>query len=185
MPDKQSVLYWNSSVDERLFGGMAIVIRPHRTMEPAVKKDRWTSTALPILQHIATIEGVEDQITVGELAELTGASPREVEIEVDRLREEGLLGGGEFAKFMTGGDVTPYILMMPRLTASGCRAVGAWPSEPFGNAFIEALQQAAEEATEPEERTRLQKALAAVKDVGVTVVTEVAVAATKQSMGLG
>lgn len=154
------------------------------TQNAQLSRDRWATIALPILQHVAAVEGVQDQVTVEELSEATGASPQAIEVEVDRLREEGLLGGGEFAKFMTGGDPSPYVLMLPRLTGAGCRVVGTWPSESFGDALLEMLSQAAEEA-EPEQSSKFHKVLGAIKEVGVSVFTEVAASAVKQSTGLG
>ncbi|WP_116951622.1 hypothetical protein [Jiangella endophytica] len=74
-----------------------------------------------------------------------------------------------------------YVLLTG-LTERGRRAVGVWPSGENVDALVEALQQAAEATSDPEEKSALRRAAGAVLGVSKNVMTEVVAAVIARSI---
>jgi hypothetical protein len=146
----------------------------------AMTTDTWHSRAVPILEAVRDVEGMEEAygLQIGYLAERTGLDPNHVAVEVERLIEGGYLAG-TLAKPMSGGDVRPWRVSSARLAPTGARAVGLWPpSDPY-QALLALLERRVAEAPDEETRSKWRKVrdtiLGLGKDVGTNLIANVLV----------
>lgn len=113
-----------------------------------------------------------------DLAEATGLAFASVQTGVRNLEEAGFLTGMDVSTMGVG-----YELIEIRLLERGLRATGVWPSDPYDQ-FVDAVNDAIENETDPAQRSRLQGLLDAMKDVGKGVATAVISDVVKRSTGL-
>lgn len=140
--------------------------------------DLWTTRDLPILRHVAHRIEVDDADEVRPEAVATA-----LDVDKDRtlrslitLQESGFIAG------IRADTLGGKYIMVTDLTERGRRAVGIWPSDEGVDALVQALRQAAEATSDPEERNALRKAAAAVLGVGRDVMTDVLGAVIAKSM---
>lgn len=147
------------TVDARAYG---------RAMEST-----WEARDLPVLAAVVEICD-EDSWCNAEpstIAERTGLSLEDVNKALWKL-------AGENPPFFEVSDASTFggreIASVNNPSGHAQRTVGAWPTpESVVDAMILALQEAAENADTPEERSRLQRAADAVGGVGKGVITGV------------
>lgn len=115
-----------------------------------------------------------------QIAGATGFSKDDVARGLNALDGEYL----SLRKAMSGGDPGPWRVMA--ITAEARRAVGQWPTpENVADRLLAALEQAADEATDEERKSRLRRAAESMRNLGRDVLPEViANAITKGTMGL-
>lgn len=107
---------------------------------------------------------------IGDSLDVPGVTARQVGQALRRLGEEHIHvkdDGGS----LDGGD---GLILVLGLTPQGLREIGDWPSpeDPIGS-LVAALTAAAARTSDPDERSRLQRAVAAVGGLVGTVATEV------------
>jgi hypothetical protein len=131
-------------------------------------KSTWEARELPVLEAI--VRGCDDatSVTTRQLEAATGLTHDEVQRAVRALLgespplfETGPMRGGTYDR-------------LARVTGHARRTVGAWPTpENLADRIVAALNDAAESADDPAEKSRLKKAADAVGGVGKGVVTGV------------
>lgn len=119
----------------------------------------WNDVILPVLREIydAEREGRPDRAMATLQERVDGNMPR-FDAAVRRINDDGL---AQLQRH--GGGRTPIV--MTGLSPDGMRAIGEWPTNDFAAALSTALEQAIEQASSVEERSRLQKVLAAASRV--------------------
>ncbi len=156
--------------------------RDQAMKEPAMINkldDVWASRDFPVLREAARVlDRGDGPVTAAPLTEATGLTQQEVFSAFDALVPGYLTGepadtlGGRMDVFFAG------------ITERGRRAVGLWPSGESVDALVDALRQAEEAASDPEEKSAIRRAAGAVLGVGRDVMTDVMAAViTKQING--
>lgn len=130
----------------------------------------WETRDLPVLEAIVLLSdervgpfGVESVVPTAPLSE------PEVQATLRALSGEHppLL---ENCTTMAGGSIR----LVGSATGEARRRVGAWPTpENLATRMLAALEEAAQSAPTAEERTRLQRVLEAVRDVGTQTVAAI------------
>ncbi|MGH8905984.1 MAG: hypothetical protein ACRD0K_05625 [Egibacteraceae bacterium] len=142
----------------------------------------WARVALPILEHIATIEDDESHsgiLSVEDIAGVLGQPAQRVQNEVRRLHTSGYLLGKLY-----GGHDSNDFLVGPGLSDLGARAVGKWPpNDPYG-LLVHLLEQRISSAPNREERSRWQRIRDGVVDIGTSGAGGLVVELTKAMTGL-
>ncbi len=135
--------------------------------------DTWWSLAVPILNHLASIENPGTEvITMGQLAEVVDSNAFSVADEVERLIDAGYMSGN-LRQLMTGGDPSPWPLVGARLLERGARVVGMWPPEELYQAMLSILDQQVEQNSDQQTRTRLQNLRSAFMQLGTNTAAAV------------
>lgn len=131
--------------------------------------DRWASLDFPVLRRVAQLVEVEhaDEVRPENIADDLGIG------EDDALRSLIALHDAGYVEGLRADTMGGKYWIATGVTERGRRAVGIWPSGEGVDALIEALQQAAESTDDPEERSALRRAAAAVLGVGRDVMTDV------------
>lgn len=145
-------------------------------------EDTWFSRDLPVLD--AAISLAEESAIgfprAGGIAKRTGFDVRDVAKAMDAM------DGAYFRvqRYMSGGDPSPW--HVSEFTPKARRAVGQWPTpENVADRLLAALEQAASETADEEERGRFRRAADSLKGLGRDVLPEViANVITKGAMGL-
>jgi hypothetical protein len=134
-------------------------------MEAAMVRDMWETRDRPLLEAIAAAE--EDGHTVERPSKLfgtAGLSEPEVLTGLKALYKDGLVYGID-ASSLSGFDMLEI-----ELSGDGRRAVGSWPSrDPYVD-LIRLLEARVAATSDTDERTRLQRMLGSVRDLGSDVV---------------
>lgn len=144
-------------------------------------EDTWFSRDLPVLTAIVELMDDPSARPKGsQVAEASGYTKDEVARALNAL-------DGEYAtvrKAMSGGDPGPWIVL--EVTPAARRAVGQWPTpENVADRLLAALEQAADQTVDEEQRSRLRRAADSLKGLGRDVLPEViANVITKGAMGL-
>lgn len=136
--------------------------------------DKWFSRDLRVLDAVVTAfdeYGPEQIPDVGDLVTATG-------LEVVEVVKSLIALEGEFLEVGRAGD--PDNWWVASITPSARRAVGSWPTpEHLAERVIEAISEAAETASEPETKSRLQRVGGALggpaKDIFTKVLADVLV----------
>lgn len=162
------------------------VVRPNVddvTSQPL--PDRWSSRDLPVLLETARyIDAGHGPVQTLQIAEVMGIPDADVATAWRALtggHDPYLLAASLGASM---ADVHPQQLVID-LTERGRRAVGLWPSGESVDAFVEALNQAAEATEDPEEKTLLRRAAGAVTSVSRDIMVDVVAAVVSRQSGLG
>ena len=135
----------------------------------------WQERELGILESLAAAEERDEpELRWDELLEHTELRPVQLSMGLRALYDDG---------FITGHDVSSqgsiWTLDWVRLLGPGRVASGQWPAEDGYVALLEALEERIASAT-GEERTRLERARDALKDLGTKVGTSVLVDVIKR-----
>lgn len=145
----------------------------------AMGNETWETREQPILEAVFELEEkAEFTITMEDVQERTGLERPEVARALRALME---------ALFVTGASITvdgEFEMSNIRLHERGRRAVGQWPSDDAFAVVIRVLEARLESETDPAARSRLQKLLSTVTEVGTDVVGGVLTAAVKEIAGL-
>lgn len=123
-------------------------------------------------------EADQDAFSTVDLAESLGIDISKARRSARALYEAGYIYGSD-ASTTAGFD-----LLGMRLLERGRRAVGQWPSEDVYDALVRLLQAQIAEEEDPERRTRLQRLLTSVTEVGKDVAGGVLVSLARQVLGL-
>lgn len=141
----------------------------------------WRLVAVPVLERLLAAER-EDRTVYGEelraLAE--GATDRVFHNTMCDLIDEAFIGG---RRYREGGE-RYYEYADLRLLPRGRQVVRDWPTENVFDALITALDAAIDGATEPAERTKLERLKASSLEVGQGMLTSVLAAVVTQVAGL-
>ena len=131
--------------------------------------DRWASQDFPVLRRVAEIVELEHAVEARpeRIADDLGIG------EDDALRSLIALHDSGYVEGLRADTMGGKYVIATGVTERGRRAVGIWPSGEGVDALVEALQQAAESTDDPEERSALRRAAAAVLGVGRDVMTDV------------
>lgn len=131
--------------------------------------DRWATRDFPVLRRVAELVEVDDldELRPHNIAADLGQEPEETLRSMLALHDAGYVAGRR-EDTLTGKRV-----VVTDLTERGRRTVGVWPSGESVDALVQALQQAAEATSDPEEEGALRKTAGAVLGVGRDVMTDV------------
>ena len=139
----------------------------------------WDTRELPILDAVAVAEEAGKAIGWGNVAETTG-----IEAEIVRRSLESLLSADYISGMAYHEGGGSFEIANIRLTERGRRAVGQWPSgDPFV-ALTALLEHRIATESDPARRSKLQRFLDAMTDVGKDVTGGVLVALVRQLAGL-
>ena len=142
----------------------------------------WGRVALPVLRGLLEAEREDRRTDLEGLRELTpDASEREFHNALEDLCEDGYILGRAVAE---PGSPYPGEYLGLRLAPRGRRAVRDWPGDDAFEALMIALDAAIDRATEPAERTKLEKLKATAQEVGQGVLTSILTSVLTQAAGL-
>jgi hypothetical protein len=144
--------------------------------EPSL--DRWHARDFPILRRVAELSEIEhsNEIRPEQFADDLGIDQDEA------LRAVVAMHDADYVVGINGDSLGGPYRILTGLTERGRRAVGVWPSGEKVDALVEALQQAAEATSHPEEKSALRRAAGAVLGVSKDVMTEVVAAVIARSI---
>lgn len=122
----------------------------------------WDTTALPILEHVASeaIAG-RTRLSTEKISDSTGIDLEQVQQAIVWLDQDNLIQSRKVNGPPIGVD---------RVNPAGLRAAGHWPSsnnEAFGNAMVEALEKLAAGERDEEKSAALQAAASDLRSIGV------------------
>ncbi len=140
--------------------------------------DSWTTLDFPVLQvierwHFNVAQDRQPNLRPEPVARDMGRDDHDVEV---RGALQRLLGADYIKGASIADDPYDYVMVLG-ITERGLRATGAWPTEvTMVAALVQMLDDLAEreEAQNPEQASKLRGAATVVKQMGVSVVTEVA-----------
>lgn len=136
----------------------------------------WVDRSRPVLRWVADNEdGAKGIVSIDTIAGATGLTDRQVEVELERLNSDGLINA-KIERMMNGGDIGSWFMVDPRLTGEGARRLDMWPQ---AETLLVVIERMAGAATDPVEKSRLEKLVTSVKEVGLPVLTEVLASAAK------
>ena len=141
----------------------------------------WDRREVVLLEAIARGEAEhDDDVQNDELEERTSLSDEDVEWGLKALVEAE-------PPYITGTDASSggefCVLLGIRLAERGRREVGQWPDETVGPALMALLDQRIESEPDGEQKTRLQRFRESARTVGIDVLTQLIVAASRQAAG--
>ncbi|MDQ6945752.1 MAG: PadR family transcriptional regulator [Actinomycetota bacterium] len=138
-------------------------------------EDQWARWDYPTLQALARWDA-EDQtrgiISRAQVVQMVGASGEDawkVGRALDRLEREGLIETGDAM------DGTPWPVAVVRITNSGLRQVGAWPTpETLRDRLLTELEAAADRISElePEKSKRLHQIVEYLRFSATEIISE-------------
>ncbi len=142
----------------------------------------WQQREAVLLQAIADAEAeFEDDLQNEELEERTGLPDDEVQWGLKALLEADpsyIVGINA-----TSGDEFCTLLGI-RLAERGRREVGQWPNDNVGAALVALLDDRIASEPDERERGRFERLRDGVRSVGIDVLTQLIVAASRQATGL-
>lgn len=143
-------------------------------------QDTWAGRERPLLEAIAAgeAEHVRD-VNTEWMIDRTGLTPEDVAAGLAALLDAEYIDAIDAG----GGDDVSFYLRL-KLRERGRRDVGTWPSEDSFTGLLDALDVAAENATDEETTSRLRRARDAVAGIGREVGTQVLTAWLKAQAGL-
>ena len=143
--------------------------------------DLWTTLDHPILMCTATLLEVENENSVDAwtIARTTEYSAEDARRSLLRLYHHGYVDGA----FQGGLDGDSVIVH--RLTERGLREAEIWPdTTKQGEAFIQALEKAANQESDPEKKSKLRQMARTARSVGEGVVGSLIAAVITKSGGV-
>jgi hypothetical protein len=145
--------------------------------------DRWQTRDFPVLVEAARAIDAGDRVDVTEISAALELEETEAKRALGALKQAGYLEDrpvgvvGEVGVVGAWGSWTG-------LTERGRRAVGIWPSGQAADSLVDALRQAEDMVTDPEEKTLLRRAAGAMGSVSREVLTDVMAAVIKSQAGI-
>ena len=140
---------------------------------------KWAIREQVILDAVANLSEQFDPSSEA-VKEATGLPDREFAVGLRSLYEAEYLTG---LKAWGLGELPGSVLLEIRLLERGLIATGVWPGDAYDE-LVARLTEAIEKESNPEQRSRLQRLLAAVGDVGKGVATSVLTDVIKRTAGL-
>jgi predicted ArsR family transcriptional regulator len=122
-----------------------------------------------------------DEIDLAQVAATAGIPEDQVERAL-QLLEQSQYVEAEWGPMMLSGDQDLHAV---DLTERGRRAVGIWPSSEGVDALVDALRQAEDATSDPEEKTLIRRAAGAVGMVSRDVMVDVMGAVIARQSGIG
>ena len=145
--------------------------------------DRWTTRDLPVLLQLAKPLDDGEPPTMSAVGDALGLDEATVRRSVNALVDAGYLREEEAT--ISGRSLSWGGLKWLALTERGRRGAGLWPSGEGVDALVDALRQAEETTTDPEEKTLIRKAASAVLSVSRDVMVDVTAAVVARQSGIG
>ncbi len=142
---------------------------------PEPLPDTWYTRDLLVLREVARRAEAGEPLNATAVANALGLDERTIGRAGTRLLEAGYITGTE--AFGAG------VVLFGDVTASGRREVGQWPNADAVDRLITALEQAIEQTTDDDKRSRLRRLTDSVKDAPREVVTSVLAAAIGSGLG--
>lgn len=140
----------------------------------------WTDRNYPILQAFAEVEAAgKDRVGSDSIANTVGRDARDTWVGLQSLREAGYIAWSSQANPLGGVRV----LVGPRVLERGRRELQQWPADGYA-AFVAILEARIEAATDPEERSSLERLKSAVGGISRDVVTDLISAVLRDVTGL-
>jgi hypothetical protein len=137
----------------------------------------WARREQPILDAIATLSSTSNS-RFEDIEKATGMTHQEVQTGVWNLYEAAYITGMDVSSMGDGFD-----LIEIRLLERGLRATGMWPSDPYDE-FVRVLHEAIANEPDAEKKSRLERVLDAVTEVGKGVATGVITEIVKRAAGI-
>jgi hypothetical protein len=142
----------------------------------------WETRELPVLRAIVDLSDVGHLggITPAHIVERTGMDPTTVSRALRALANENpsLFQWDDIAE-------TGDIVVVVNPTGDARRAVGTWPApDAWADRLIAALTDAADRASNPDEKTKLRRAADALGSIGKEVLTDVLTKYAERTTGL-
>ena len=139
----------------------------------------WETRELPVLEAIVRLYDETGRVSrFKDVVEASGLIEEEVEKALRALDHETPPLTTKTQKAFGGA-----VISVGAPTGAARRAVGAWPTpENLADRIVAALQDAADQAQDPDEKTRLKKGAEAVGGVGKSVLTGVLTHVITQGM---
>ena len=130
-----------------------------------MSQESWTTTALPILEHVLRSETSNPDAATTAALELS-TEDKAFHFALAALIEDGYLAGaGVFWPLGRGEPVISVDFL--RLTPKGRRAVGDWPSGELGDVLIRVLEAKLMELPEGETNSKFEASLQVGQQVGI------------------
>lgn len=127
-----------------------------------MSESSWGDRELPLLKAILSAETTGGACDVDSLCLETGLERSRVQASLKRLYDSGHIDGAVQMMLGTGFEMSQI-----RLREKGLQAVEEWPPEVTFEQFVGALQEAIDRENDRGRRAALQRALDAVRQVGV------------------
>ena len=146
------------------------------TDRPTPLNDRWHSRDFPVLVEAARLIDQADELHIATIAHTLGIDADEVKRALSALKQAGYLQDGRITlapSRLAGPSLAAPTPTSIELTERGRRAVGIWPSGQAADSLVDALRQAEDLVTDPEEKTLLRRAAGAMGSVSREVLTDV------------
>jgi hypothetical protein len=143
--------------------------------------DLWTTRDNPILRHVAWLLEVqeEDWVDAWTVERTSDFTAKDAGRALMRLYRGGYVDGEPQA-----GLADDNVLIV-RLTEKGLREVGIWPDPTEkAQAFIDALEKAAEQESDPEQKGRLRQLAKSARSVSEGVLGSVIAAVITKAGGI-
>jgi hypothetical protein len=144
-------------------------------------EDTWFSRDRPVLDELVVrVERIDEAgfPTVGEVAESTGLSTRDVGRAVQALNDAGLI---QLERMLSGGDPSPWFVT--GVSAQARVFVGAWPSpEGLAERIVVVLEQTAESEPDPERKSRIRSLLGGAGETAKAALVEILSSAIAKSV---
>lgn len=137
----------------------------------------WEQREQPVLEAIAKLEESGVDATNEQVAQATGLGVDIVGRTMKRLNDAHFIEAFDATSF---GDSHP-VYIGAEMLERGLRVVGVWPPD-VADAFIQRLEAAISNETDPEELGRLQRLKSAAAEVSKGVVSGAIVAAGQWGM---
>ncbi len=139
--------------------------------------DLWSTRAMPIMEAIVAIEeetdGDPNQLTLDNVSARAGLHHYVTRRTVEALIEDQLVTGTVIRAANAFSVDYLNLHLLPR----GRKAIGQWPSE-AGEALVLAVSRMIEREQDPKRKRALMGLLAAAKNVGIGVLTQLTLMAT-------
>lgn len=141
--------------------------------------DEWTSRDQPVLIEIARNHKMDGRQLQPHIEKTLGLDEDDVVDAIEALED------GDYLEATWINTMGGSILSGVKLRERGRRAVGIWPSGEGVDALVDALRQAEDSVTDPEEKSILRRAGGAVAMVSRDVMVDVMGAVVARQSGVG
>ncbi|MEP7738301.1 hypothetical protein ABKW28_11660 [Nocardioides sp. 31GB23] len=141
--------------------------------------EQWTTRDLPALIEIARNRKMDGRQLQPHIETTLGIDEDDVVDAIEALED------GDYLEATWINTMGGSILSAVKLRERGRRAVGIWPGGEGVDALVDALRQAEETTTDPEERTLIRRAAGALTSVSRDVMVDVMGAVIARQAGVG
>lgn len=142
--------------------------------------DKWQTRDFPVLLRAAADLDDGQDVDLERIQTEVGVDEDTALRALTTLIHAGYLAEDPHAVLTLGDGPGAGLL----LTERGRRAVGIWPGGNATDVLVDALRQAEDATTDPEEKTLLRRAAGAVASLGQDVLADVMAAVIRQQTGI-